>query len=106
VVIYLVSIGCDPKSGNNLPVRWAAENGHLNVVKYLVSIGCDPKVRNNLASRWAAQRGHLHFVKYIKNLDVQSETNTHLNVTNHLLAILSDKFDIFRGAMRDVADTV
>jgi ankyrin repeat protein len=106
VVIYLVSIGCDPKADHNLAIRWAAAHGHLHVVKYLVSVGCDPKTGNNYAIRGAARRGHLHVVKYLDRLDSTSKTRTSSSVTSVLLTIMSDKFGIFKGVIRDLIDKV
>jgi len=64
----LVSLGCDTKAYNNLAIRLASSNGHLEVVKYLVSLGCDPKADDNWVIRWAFHYGHLDVVKYLLEL--------------------------------------
>jgi len=46
-------------------LEWAANNGHLEVVKYLVLNGADIHARNNGAIEWAAYNGHLEIVKYL-----------------------------------------
>ena len=65
IVKYLHEHGADITDGNNAAVRYAAENGHLDVVKYLHENGADIAARNNEAVRWAAFYGHLDVVKYL-----------------------------------------
>jgi ankyrin repeat protein len=38
---YLVALGAEIKSGNNVALKWAIHHGHLDAVKYLVSQGAD-----------------------------------------------------------------
>ena len=60
---------------NNYAVRWAAGNGHLEVLKYLVSLGADIQNQNDYAVQWASSNGHLEVLKYLVSLgaDIRSE---------------------------------
>jgi len=58
VVKRLIEEGADPKADKSWPLRWAADHGHLNIVKLLIPLS-DPKARNSEALRWAALCGHL-----------------------------------------------
>jgi hypothetical protein len=49
----------------NRALRWAAEKGHLDMIKYLVSQGADVTACNNMAIRWAARKGQLEVVQYL-----------------------------------------
>ena len=55
----------DVTADDNYAIRWASENGHLEVVKYLVQNGADVAADDNYAIRWAAKKGHLEVVKYL-----------------------------------------
>ena len=73
VMIYLVEqLNIDPADNNNKAIRWAAENGHLEVVKYLISLppeyNIDPAADDNAAIRLAAEYGKLEVVKYFNSL--------------------------------------
>ena len=46
-------------------LKWAAQNGHLSIVKNLVEHGANIHVTNNHALRWASENGHLDVVKYL-----------------------------------------
>jgi hypothetical protein len=63
-------------------------------------VGCDPKDDDNYAIRWAAENGHLNVSKYLKHLEPSSKPDE----LDELLAIMSDKFDIFKGVVRDLID--
>ena len=58
--------GIDPATKDNNAIRYAAEFGHLDVVKYLMSLdpkyGIDPAACDNVAIRCAAQDGHLDVI--------------------------------------------
>ncbi|MDH3324236.1 MAG: ankyrin repeat domain-containing protein, partial [Candidatus Peregrinibacteria bacterium] len=66
--------GVDPSAWYNYAVRWAAENGYIEVVKYLCSLpierGVDPSAWYNEAVRWAAENGHIEVVKYLCSLPI------------------------------------
>jgi len=47
---------------------WAAERGHLEVVKYLIENGANIHAADDYALRWAAYNGHLEIVKYLQSL--------------------------------------
>ena len=46
----------------------ACEIGNLELVRLCIINGADVEAQNNLAVRWAADNGHLEMVKYIKEL--------------------------------------
>lgn len=74
---YLIENGVDITSCNNFVVRWAAENGHLEVVQYLHEQGADITAQNNLSLRLASKNGHLGVVKYLyeHEVDITAEDN-------------------------------
>jgi hypothetical protein len=54
----------DPAARNNAAIRWAANNGHSQVVERLLDHPrVDPAARNNAAIRWAANNGHSQVVE-------------------------------------------
>lgn len=70
LIQYLVSIGNDPTSHMNRPIRIACERGRLEVVKYLCSLkssygDIDISARRNEAFFRATTNGHLHILKYL-----------------------------------------
>jgi hypothetical protein len=71
--------GVDPSDRDNLAIRWAAENGHLEVVKVLLEDKrIDPSARDNYAIRCAAENGHLKVVKLLlkdKRVDPSASDN-------------------------------
>jgi len=54
----------DPKSLGSYALRWAANNGHLEIVKLLIPVS-DPKALDSNALRCAATKGHLEIVKLL-----------------------------------------
>ena len=64
VIKRLIDEGADPKINDSYPLRWAARNGHTEIVKLLIPIS-DPKVYNSEALRWAAQNGHIEVIKLL-----------------------------------------
>ena len=60
----LIKEGADPKINNNYALRWAAENGHLEIVKLLIPVS-DPKAGGSYALQLAATKGHLEIVKLL-----------------------------------------
>jgi hypothetical protein len=77
--------GADVNSTDNIsntPLHWAAENGHLDVVKYLVEEkGADGKAADkngNTPLHWAARYDHWDVVKHLveqKGADVNASFN-------------------------------
>ena len=61
-----INIGADIHAGNDYALRWASENGQLEIVKYLVSMGADIHAKNDYALCYASKNGHLEIVKYLK----------------------------------------
>ena len=50
---------------DDLPVGWASEKGHLDIVKYLVEKGANIHADSEYALREASEAGHLPVVKYL-----------------------------------------
>ena len=67
MVKYLVEkCGADVRASNDSAVRYASENGHLEVVKYLVEkCGADVGSSNDYAVRYTSANGHLEVIKYL-----------------------------------------
>ena len=47
IVKFFVEDGANIHARDDLAIFWAAENGHLEVVKYLEGLGCKLKQQNN-----------------------------------------------------------
>jgi ankyrin repeat protein len=66
VIAALARVGKDPNA-----VRWAAWNGHVEVLRLLLAwVGVDgkrvdPTANNNTAVRWAAYRNHVEVVRVL-----------------------------------------
>lgn len=67
LIEFLVKNKGDIHADSNWPIRYAAENGHLEVVKFLVEQGVDIHVGEDLALRYAARNGHLEVVEFLKS---------------------------------------
>ena len=99
----------DARAWNNLALRWAAENGHLDVLKWLVSTfnlnSEDVRSDDNRALQLAAEYGHLDVLKWLVSTfnlnsdDVRSRNNYalqwaasegHLDVVKYLCGITGD----------------
>jgi len=65
IVKLIIELGVKVTADNNCAVKRASVNGHLDVVKYLVKHGADLTANNNFALGLAAKNGHLDVVKYI-----------------------------------------
>jgi len=68
VVKYLVQLGANIHADNDYALRWSALNGHLEVLKYLVQLGANIHAENDYALRFAAGKGHLEVLKYLISL--------------------------------------
>ena len=55
------------KIKNEEALCWAAQKGHLNVVKYLVNQGVDIHADNDYVLHLAALASRLDVVEYLKN---------------------------------------
>ena len=105
-----VDRGVDPSAHGNLAVQFAAENGHLGVVRYLCELpvdrGVDPSANGNLAVLSAAKWGHLDVVRYLCELPVDrgvepsaddnrtvasAATSGHLDVVRYLCELPVDR---------------
>jgi len=67
VLDMLIKEGANVNAGDETALRWASENGHLEVVKYLVNKGADIHTEGECVLRWSANNGHLKIVKYLLN---------------------------------------
>jgi len=58
--------GADVHAYDDLALRWASGNGHIEVVKVLLDAGADVHARDDYALRWASGNGHVEIVKLLK----------------------------------------
>jgi len=91
----LILEGADVHADNDCALRWASENGHLNLVKVLLENGADVHAKDDCALMRASNNGHLDVVKVLlKNgADVHADNdcalrwaseNGHLNLVDLL----------------------
>lgn len=108
VIKELLEEGVDPKAGDSYALRWAAQKGHLEIVKLLLPIS-DPKANKSQAIRYAAQNGHLEIVKFLLPVsDPKADKNHALRYAAHngyleivkLLLPLSDPKEYGSEALR------
>jgi len=67
VVEYLVSTkSVNIHANDNVALRWASSNDHLEVVQYLVEQGANIHAYNDDSLRRASANGHLEVVQYLK----------------------------------------
>ena len=67
VVVFLIEHGAKINRFNDTVLRWAINNGHLNVLKYLIEKGASITHARKLESL-ARQRGHIEMADYLKGL--------------------------------------
>ncbi|AGF85741.1 repeat protein [Moumouvirus goulette] len=65
---YMISVGVNIHTDDDLALTWASVQGHLEVVKYLVKNGADIHVDDDYALRWASEYGHSEVVNFLNNL--------------------------------------
>ena len=65
VIKRLIEEGANPKTNDSCALRWAASNGHTEIVKMLIPVS-DPKAYDSVALRLAALNGHTEIVKMLK----------------------------------------
>ena len=62
----------DARADDNYALRYAAENGHLEVLKYLHNsfklTAIDARARDNYALIYAAENGHVEVLKWLKEM--------------------------------------
>lgn len=59
----------DPIANDNQAILYAADSGHLEVVRFLATIpGVDTATTNNQPIIWAASRGRLEVVRFLASL--------------------------------------
>jgi len=73
VLEELIDEGANIHADNDYALRWAALNGHLDIMKFLVEKGANMHAYNDYALRVAAKNGHLDIVKYL----VSASANIH-----------------------------
>ena len=75
----------------NFAIRYAAENGHLGVVKFLFEKGASLFAADNWALKYASTNGHLNIVKFIIEKDaIFKANNNHLDADSFLIADYTD----------------
>ena len=97
-VSMMVSKGANILARNDVALRWASKNGHLEIVKYLVEQGADihTQIDVNDALIKAILNGHLEVVRYLiehgADIHAQNDSalrwashNGHLEVVKHLV---------------------
>ena len=89
---------------DNYAIRWACDNGKIDVVKYLMenwSHLIDIAAKNNYAIRYACYNGHILVVKYLMEnwshlIDITARANWairfahmdgNINIVNYLIAV-------------------
>jgi len=65
----------------NYALQYAAERGHLDVVKYLIEAGADVRADNDIAFLWAVENVHLDIIKYF----IKAGANVHADEDYSLL---------------------
>ena len=75
IVKYLVDHGANVHVLDDEALRWASANGHLDVVEYLLDHNANIHARNNKALAWASQNGKIDVVEYL----VDHGANIHAN---------------------------
>ena len=77
--------GASPNYSQNYPIRYAASNGFIEILKILLkSKRCNPADSKNLAIMWAATDGQLESLKLLindKRTDPSDDKNCALRVT-------------------------
>ena len=63
----MIEHGANIHTNDDEALRWAAENGHLDVVKYLVEEGASIHANDDEALKWATDKGHADVVEYLKS---------------------------------------
>ncbi len=74
VVKYLVGLDANIHTNDDLALIWASEEGHIEVVKYLVWVGANIHAQNDGALILASQYGHIDVVKYLVGLGANIHT--------------------------------
>jgi ankyrin repeat protein len=65
--MFLVESGAKIHADKDYALRWAAANGHLNVVRFLIESGANVHADNDWALRIAAENGHLDVVRLLQH---------------------------------------
>ena len=84
IVQLLLESGADITTDDNLAIRTASGNGHVEVVKLLLAAGADVTTDDNLALRAASMTGHVEVVKLLlaAGADVPAQYNTALHLAS------------------------
>ncbi|MDD4082043.1 MAG: ankyrin repeat domain-containing protein [Sphaerochaetaceae bacterium] len=112
VIKRLIDEGADPKVDDSYALRWAAENGYLDIVKILLPLS-DASARDNEALVIAARYGHLEIVKLLIPFSIPGSQNNealriaakygHYEIVKSLLPFSNSKMDngkALQGAAR------
>jgi len=63
----LLAAGTDVHARDDLALRWASQNGHVEMVKVLLVAGADVHARDDYALQWASGNDHVEMVKVLKD---------------------------------------
>jgi len=74
---YLINQGVDVHTKNDYAVRWASENGHLDVIQFLISKDADIRAKNDDALKRASEKGHLKVIRLLisNGADIHVDNN-------------------------------
>jgi len=92
IIQKLLDEGVDPNINVSYPLRWAANNGHLEIAKVLIGGGADPKAVNSEPLQLAAKNGNLQMTKLLIPI---SDPNTG-DMYALRLAAANDHFDVVK----------
>ncbi|XP_063412692.1 fibronectin type 3 and ankyrin repeat domains 1 protein-like [Mytilus trossulus] len=96
------------------PLLWAAQEGHLEVLRYLVLVGCDTEVRDTKYGKTpllkAAAEGHREIVNYLVTVGCEKEVRDKDGATPLLWAAFKGHLEIVRflvtvGCDKEARDT-
>jgi ankyrin repeat protein len=71
---WLVELGADIRTDNELAFQRSCLNGHIEIAKWLVLLGVDIHANNELAFRWSCENGHFEIAKWLVELGVNIHT--------------------------------
>jgi hypothetical protein len=104
ILKYLIKNGADIHANDDLAVRYAIENGHVETVKYLhsIEVGVNPFTTSVSGFIFACGNGHLKMVDYLmdKNVDLgnkwrdaifKARENGHINIVKYIENVMEKR---------------
>jgi hypothetical protein len=96
----------DPITWNGWMIAEAAQNGHLELVKYLYTLGGRLDYEDIQESlQVTSARGHVMMFKYLWFLRRHNNPDKK-PVNPKIMATITDKFDIYKGALCDLIEMI